>query len=128
MTEPPDGSSPPLSSHPRMIGLSNENRGIQATATSSDPISRAVGPASTPWVSLFASSNRLLPAAALSFIPPTVVDGQLTVSISSDDYKDQVRSCENFLIGTFVGRRLPYTFVKESLVKVWGLKGPPIGS
>ncbi|OVA05081.1 protein of unknown function DUF4283 [Macleaya cordata] len=125
--EPPDGSAPPLSSHPPMIGLPNESRGTHAAdpavnATGSSP-SRFQSNSIVPWVSLFASSKRLSPSVALSFIPPSAVDGQLTVTISTEDYNEQIRACEELLIGSFVGRRLPFTLVRDSLAKVWGLRG-----
>ncbi|OVA15714.1 protein of unknown function DUF4283 [Macleaya cordata] len=131
MLEPPDDPAPSLSAHPRLIG--SESRGPQLDATAAEPLNLAAGPSSlsstnhahpnVPWVSLFASSKRLSSSAVLSFIPPTSVEGKLMVTISSDDYKEQIRTCDEFLIGSFVGRRLPYSLVKESLVKVWGLKG-----
>ncbi|OVA18816.1 protein of unknown function DUF4283 [Macleaya cordata] len=62
-------------------------------------------------------------SSSLTFIPPIEIDGQKAASFATTDFADQINMCEKFLIGSFVGRRLPYTMVKETLMKIWNLKG-----
>ncbi|KAF6150453.1 hypothetical protein GIB67_037700 [Kingdonia uniflora] len=58
----------------------------------------------------------------LSYIPPTMIDGHPVVKINSADFADETKECENMLVGNFIGRRLPYMFVKTTLMKLWDLK------
>ncbi|KAF6142897.1 hypothetical protein GIB67_033285, partial [Kingdonia uniflora] len=45
------------------------------------------------------------------------------IGAPSKDFADETKECENMLVGNFIGRRLPYMFVKTTLMKLWDLKG-----
>lgn len=55
----------------------------------------------------------------LKYVPPTIVQGKPFVHVSAEKFPDMTKKYENLIIGGFVGRRMPYLYVKEFLEHHW---------
>ncbi|KAF5187780.1 hypothetical protein FRX31_022633, partial [Thalictrum thalictroides] len=58
----------------------------------------------------------------LSFYAPTIVEGKPVVHVSSNQFTHLQKKYENLEIGGFVGKKLPFGFVRETLTRTWKLK------
>lgn len=52
-----------------------------------------------------------------------MINGKNDSVISMADFEHDVKKCEDLVVGAFVGRRLSFKFVKNSLLRLWRLKG-----
>ncbi|KAF6163927.1 hypothetical protein GIB67_024782 [Kingdonia uniflora] len=59
----------------------------------------------------------------LSFIKPDIVDGKNAIKVGPDEFKENIKTSSLYLVGCFVGKRLAYPFVKETLTKLWDIGG-----
>lgn len=85
-------------------------------------VSRVNNSASS-WAGIVRNPNVQQGSGKLSYVPPAIVDGKKIISLSSADFVDKINSCERMLVGSFVGKRLPYTYVKSVLKTLWKPKG-----
>ncbi|KAF5203375.1 hypothetical protein FRX31_007038, partial [Thalictrum thalictroides] len=58
----------------------------------------------------------------LPFYAPTIVEGKPIVHIQSNHFMHLQNRFENLIIGGFVGKMLPFGFVRETLTRTWNLK------
>ena len=75
------------------------------------------------WASRLRAPSSQSQSGKLSFIPPALVNGKKEIHLSSTDFVDEIRACEKWLVGSFVGKRLSYVYVKSVLTKLWKPKG-----
>lgn len=118
----------PLDSSVDFPTLGEDSGGVSQDASAKKENSLGVSsenPKIGKWRSLFgdkgnndSSSNCKLP-----FHKPQSINGKLISVISPEDLVDEIRVCDKFLVGYFVGRKLPFHIVKESMDKAWKLKG-----
>ncbi|KAF5175149.1 hypothetical protein FRX31_035263 [Thalictrum thalictroides] len=59
---------------------------------------------------------------SLSFYAPTIVEGKPIVHVQSSQFTHLQKQFENLIIGGFVGKKLPFGFVRETLTRTWRLK------
>ncbi|RZC70704.1 hypothetical protein C5167_033867 [Papaver somniferum] len=57
------------------------------------------------------------------FKQPLIVDGKKVVSSSNVDYVDDIRKCEDLVIGVFVGQRISFMQETNIVTRVWKPKG-----
>ncbi|KAF6164341.1 hypothetical protein GIB67_029224 [Kingdonia uniflora] len=60
---------------------------------------------------------------APSKVRSSIIDGKKIVQINSCDFDEETKECQEMLVGNFLGKRLPYMFVKNTLLRLWELKG-----
>ncbi|KAF5174972.1 hypothetical protein FRX31_035441 [Thalictrum thalictroides] len=58
----------------------------------------------------------------LPFYAPTIVEGKPIVHVQSNQFFHLPNRFENLIIGRFVGRKLPFGFVRETFTRTWKLK------
>ncbi|KAF5177959.1 hypothetical protein FRX31_032454, partial [Thalictrum thalictroides] len=58
----------------------------------------------------------------LPFYAPTIVEGKPIVHVKSNQFTHLQHRFENLIIGGFVGKKLPFGFVRETLTRTWKLK------
>ncbi|KAF5194179.1 Rna exonuclease, partial [Thalictrum thalictroides] len=78
------------------------------------------GETKTSWRSILggqAVSNK-----NLSFYAPTIIEGKPIVHVKSSQFTHIQEQFENLVIGGFVGKKLPFGFVRETLTRTWRLK------
>lgn len=112
-----DGFMEDISSDDGMDDISCEiPRAKQRPATS------VAAPVSS-WAGIVRNPNVQQGCGKLSYVPPAMVDGKKVISLSSADFVEKINSCERMLVGSFVGKRLPYMYVKNVLKTLWKPKG-----
>ncbi|KAF5179007.1 hypothetical protein FRX31_031406 [Thalictrum thalictroides] len=77
--------------------------------------------AKQPWSDLFRSSGSKLLDTSLEHYVPTFVDG--IAEVPSEIISDGVAEWSEVVVGFFVDKRLPFKLIKDSLTKLWKLKG-----
>ncbi|KAF5192107.1 Rna exonuclease, partial [Thalictrum thalictroides] len=80
-----------------------------------------VAPPNSSWSDLFKTCSSSYLDTSLECLSPLIVDGVAEVPI--DIVNLGLQEWSNSVVGFFVDRRLPYKLVKDSLTKMWKLKG-----
>ncbi|KAF6138637.1 hypothetical protein GIB67_032531 [Kingdonia uniflora] len=75
------------------------------------------------WASKLVGTAHHRGKTKLSLIPPMIVNGITVVNLYDEDFKDTISEHEKFVVGNFVGRKLAFPFVRDSLKRLWELKG-----
>ncbi|KAF5188934.1 Zinc knuckle (CCHC-type) family protein [Thalictrum thalictroides] len=57
-----------------------------------------------------------------TYIPPIIVDGKPEVHVKSDQFKHFEQKYARLIVGSFIGKRHAYMYVKETLQKLWKIK------
>ncbi|KAF6171694.1 hypothetical protein GIB67_007215, partial [Kingdonia uniflora] len=78
---------------------------------------------SASWASMVSDPSKVRGRAKLEYTPPTVTEGKVIVKIKSADFDNETKECANYLVGHFMGKRMGYLYVKETLNRLWELKG-----
>ncbi|KAF6171753.1 hypothetical protein GIB67_007274 [Kingdonia uniflora] len=78
---------------------------------------------SASWASMVSAPSKVRGRAKLEYTPLTVTDGKVLVKIKSADFDNETKECANYLVGHFMGKRMGYLYVKETLNRLWELKG-----
>ncbi|PIA35113.1 hypothetical protein AQUCO_03600049v1, partial [Aquilegia coerulea] len=73
------------------------------------------------WSDLFKSSNSSYLDTSLEPLKPVFVDG--VAEVPQDIINEGIEEWGEVVVGFFVDRRLPFKVVKESLTKIWKVKG-----
>ncbi|XP_026434077.1 uncharacterized protein LOC113331590 [Papaver somniferum] len=60
------------------------------------------------WSDLFAKKKEATPDAAMGFDNPPDIDGKRVADVAFDDVSENLKHCEDMLIGVCVGKKLPY--------------------
>ncbi|KAF6145141.1 hypothetical protein GIB67_013492 [Kingdonia uniflora] len=74
------------------------------------------------WAQMLGAPSTSRSKANLIYTPPTLIRGIGTAKMNSSNFKDYIKNSESIVVGNFIGKRLPYKYLKDSLSKVWGLK------
>ncbi|KAF6168993.1 hypothetical protein GIB67_038490 [Kingdonia uniflora] len=75
------------------------------------------------WASLLTVPSKGKGRTRLTFTKPDIVNGKIAIKVKKDEFNEGIKMSEQYLVGCFVGKRLAYPFVKESLTKLWEIKG-----
>ncbi|KAF5208173.1 hypothetical protein FRX31_002240 [Thalictrum thalictroides] len=78
------------------------------------------GETKTSWRSIL--GGQAVSKKNLPFYAPTIIEGKPIVHVKSSQFTHIQEHFENILIGGFVGKKLPYGFVRETLTRTWRLK------
>ncbi|KAF5196915.1 hypothetical protein FRX31_013497 [Thalictrum thalictroides] len=74
----------------------------------------------TTWSSIL--GRQAVSKKNLPYYAPSIVEGKPIVHVNSSHFAHLQESYENLIIGGFVGRKLPFSFVRETLTRTWRLK------
>ncbi|XP_026456778.1 uncharacterized protein LOC113357549 [Papaver somniferum] len=85
------------------------------------PCGSTVSPAA--WSSLFDKKKESVIPTDMEFYLYPVVDGKKSMDILYEVYDEDIRVCEDKVIGAFVGRRLPFNWVQSVVNRAWKPKG-----
>ncbi|KAF6145940.1 hypothetical protein GIB67_007959, partial [Kingdonia uniflora] len=75
------------------------------------------------WASLLSVPSKGRGKILLLYTPVSGDELNPIVDISGSDFGDEYKKFENYLVGSFIGKKLAYLFVKETLSKMWALIG-----
>ncbi|KAF6155672.1 hypothetical protein GIB67_007109 [Kingdonia uniflora] len=75
------------------------------------------------WASLLSVPSIGKGRTKLNFIKPDIVNGMIAIKVKDHEFTDGIITCSEYLVGCFVSRRLACPFVKETLTKLWDIKG-----
>ncbi|KAF6147639.1 hypothetical protein GIB67_031630 [Kingdonia uniflora] len=75
------------------------------------------------WATLLNQGSKTQGKPQLMYTTPTIVDGKPIAKLKSIAFDDEVKKCKKLLVGNFVGRKLAYKFLKDSLTFKWKPKG-----
>ncbi|KAF6143228.1 hypothetical protein GIB67_039011 [Kingdonia uniflora] len=75
------------------------------------------------WAELCGANSLSRGNTILSYTPPNIINGHAYITVSPKDVVNNDKMFKNHLVGSFVGRKLSYLFVRETLTKLWKLKG-----
>lgn len=71
------------------------------------------------WRGLFPMPKPIPSQSKLKFTPPVDCDGKMIVSASSDFFSAGIKSCEDLLVGFFVGNMSSFAAVQVAVTKLW---------
>ncbi|KAF6164850.1 hypothetical protein GIB67_017053 [Kingdonia uniflora] len=74
------------------------------------------------WAQMLGAPSTSRGKANLIYTPPTLIRGIGTAKMNTSNFKDNIKNSESIVVRNFIGKRLPYKYLKDSLSKVWGLK------
>ncbi|KAF6153373.1 hypothetical protein GIB67_003563 [Kingdonia uniflora] len=74
------------------------------------------------WAQMLGAPSASRGKVKLIYTPPTLIRGICTAKMNSSNFEDNIKNSESIVVGNFIGKRLPYKYLKDSLSKVWGLK------
>lgn len=74
------------------------------------------------WSDLLSSKANFTPEP-LPFVSPGLVEGSKMMGFSDEEIAEDVRRCEDLVVGCFVGKILSFLQVKNTVHRVWNLKG-----
>ncbi|KAF5182280.1 hypothetical protein FRX31_028133, partial [Thalictrum thalictroides] len=74
----------------------------------------------TTWSSIL--GRQAVSKKNLPYYAPSIVEGKPIVHVNSSQFPHLQERYENLIIGGFVGRKLPFSFVRETLTRTWRLK------
>ncbi|KAF6175989.1 hypothetical protein GIB67_029375 [Kingdonia uniflora] len=103
--------------------IMSRNRNLHANCQCKCPTSADQEVKVSTYEEMIGAPRKVISSTKLTFIPPTIVDGKPVVKINTVDFADETKECESMLVGNFVGKRLPFMFVKTILLRLWELKG-----
>ncbi|KAF6148562.1 hypothetical protein GIB67_042521 [Kingdonia uniflora] len=75
------------------------------------------------FAEMIGAPSKVRSTTKLVYTPPAVIDGKRIVLINSCDFDEETKECQEMLVGNFIRKRLPYLFVKNTLLRLWELKG-----
>ncbi|KAF6138881.1 hypothetical protein GIB67_018612 [Kingdonia uniflora] len=75
------------------------------------------------WASLLAGPSMGRGKIPLTYTPVSGDETNPVVDISDNEFGEENKKYEDYLVGSFIGRKLAYLFVKDTLSKFWALKG-----
>lgn len=75
------------------------------------------------WSEFFTKKKELISDSSLDFEDPGLAEGKQVADIVLEDVKEDLEHCKDLVIGTIVGKKLPYMLVKNTLQRAWRPKG-----
>ncbi|XP_026417025.1 uncharacterized protein LOC113312490 [Papaver somniferum] len=75
------------------------------------------------WSSLFDQKKESVISADMEFYSYPILDVKKNMDIPYEVFNDDIRQCEDKVIGAFVGRRLPFNWVRNAVNRAWKPKG-----
>ncbi|KAF5196846.1 hypothetical protein FRX31_013569 [Thalictrum thalictroides] len=78
------------------------------------------GETKTSWRSIL--GGQAVSKKNLPFYAPTIIEGKPIVHVKSSQFTHIQEQFGNLVIGGFVGKNLPFGFVRETLIRTWRLK------
>ncbi|KAF5175359.1 Zinc knuckle (CCHC-type) family protein [Thalictrum thalictroides] len=61
---------------------------------------------------------------SLEYIPPMIVEGKLVIHVQSEQFIHLKEKNSKLVVGSFIGRRPGYAYVKDVVTRMWRLKNP----
>ncbi|KAF5195204.1 hypothetical protein FRX31_015210 [Thalictrum thalictroides] len=61
---------------------------------------------------------------SLEYIPPMIVEGKPVIHVQSEQFIHLKEKNSKFVVGSFIGRRPGYAYVKDVVTRMWRLKNP----
>ncbi|KAF6149992.1 hypothetical protein GIB67_029357 [Kingdonia uniflora] len=74
------------------------------------------------WAQMLGAPSASRGKVKLIYTPPTLIRGIGTAKMNSSNFEDNIKNSESIVVENFIGKRLPYKYLKDSLSKVWGFK------
>ncbi|KAF6163527.1 hypothetical protein GIB67_002532 [Kingdonia uniflora] len=75
------------------------------------------------WASLLGSPSSKKVITKLNFTPLETINGVFAISFMAEEFIENIKEFYAYLVGNFVGKRLDYIFIRDTLCKTWKLKG-----
>ncbi|XP_026396164.1 uncharacterized protein LOC113290791 [Papaver somniferum] len=122
-------SSPPLEDHPMedvtnppgsLVPVSNSSSGNQFVFPSGSTDPKA------SWSSLFDRKKESITSADMEFFSYPIIDGKKSMDIPYEVFDEDIRQCEDKVVGAFVGSRLNFNWVKSVVNRAWKPKAKPV--
>ncbi|KAF6170279.1 hypothetical protein GIB67_023655 [Kingdonia uniflora] len=99
-----------------------KNNQIEDTALNEKTSKSNIGTTVMNWAHMMGATPKIRGTTKLTYTPPTIFNGARTAFIKTAKYVDKIKSCEDLVVGNFIGRRLDYNFVKNALKGMWNTK------
>ncbi|KAF6163594.1 hypothetical protein GIB67_022159 [Kingdonia uniflora] len=74
------------------------------------------------WAQMLGAPSASRGKVKLIYTSPTLIRGIGTAKMNSSNFEDNIKNSESIVVGNFIGKRLPYKYLKDSLSKVSGFK------
>ncbi|XP_026459012.1 uncharacterized protein LOC113359628 [Papaver somniferum] len=75
------------------------------------------------WSDMFVKKKELSPDVSIDFNSPGFIDDKEVADVLEEDVADELKFCQDLLIGVFVGKKFPYMMVKNAVLRAWKPKG-----
>ncbi|KAL3729365.1 hypothetical protein ACJRO7_026474 [Eucalyptus globulus] len=98
------------------------SRGRSSSKRPQPPVQQSSNPKTTPARSWASVARLAAKGYNLSYIPPTFVDNKPIVRLSEEAMEASNPVWNEYLVGYYVGRTLPYRITENSLKFTWGPK------
>ncbi|KAF6156099.1 hypothetical protein GIB67_007474 [Kingdonia uniflora] len=95
---------------PGQTGKPTDKEGAPPTATKS-------------WASLLSVPSKVRGKIPLVYTSVVGDEFNPVIDISENEFGEEKKKYEDYLVGSFIGKKLAYQFVKDTLSKLWALKG-----
>ncbi|KAF6154882.1 hypothetical protein GIB67_018319 [Kingdonia uniflora] len=101
----------------RQSTTSNDQDKIASTETGKVPDN------TRSWSSLLSVLSKVRGKIPLLYTSCIGSEDNPVIEVDEDDFEMKNNKFEEFLVGSYIGKKLAYIFVKETLTKLWALKG-----
>ncbi|KAF6166046.1 hypothetical protein GIB67_012943 [Kingdonia uniflora] len=75
------------------------------------------------WAQMLGAPSASRGKVKLIYTPPTLIRGIGTAKMNSSNFEDNIKNSESIVVGNFIGKRLPYKYLKDSLSKFMNDEG-----